>query len=100
MKERKACTSCLLLSNSHIETCIRCGCKEFSTIDDFVDQDCLNNENLRVIEYLECVVCKIKADTKKFTKDWERLWSSDKDMDLDIISEFDQVDYTYWLKVD
>ena len=100
MEERRACRSCLLISNNHTETCIRCGYNQFSTIDDFVDQDCLNNENIQVIEYLENVICQIKADTKRFTKDWDRLWSSHKDMDLDIISEDDQVDYTYWLKVD
>ena len=93
---RKVCLGCLLVSNTHsTNSCKRCGYSEFGNIDDFVEQDCLNNNNLLVARELRDQARKIEQDCKQFTKKWDKLWGSDKDMDFDLVSVLEQEDYSY-----
>lgn len=93
---RKCCLSCLLVSNNHTNSCTRCGYNEFSTIDDYVDQVYLNNQNKLVISSLLDKVSQIKHETKSFDKMWGRVWDTDKDLDFDIpLGE--QKDFTHIL---
>lgn len=91
---RKVCLGCLLVSDTHnIDSCKRCGYSEFGNIEDYVDQDSLNNDNLQIAHELRVQASKIEAECKKFSKDWDKLWNSDKDMDFEMISEMEQNDY-------
>ena len=91
---RKVCMSCLLVSNNHSDNCKRCNYDEFATIDDYIDQGCLNNDNLSVVAFLRDKANSIEQECNRFNKDWEKLWSSDKDVEFDLISIHEQNDYT------
>ena len=95
-KIRKVCMSCLLTSDTHnTDSCKRCGYSVFGNIDDFVEQDCLNNNNLLVARELRDQARKIEQECKQFTKTWDKLWGSGKDMDFNLVSELEQEDYSY-----
>ena len=68
---RKCCLSCLFVSNNHTDFCIRCGYDEFSTSDDYADQDYLNSQNKLVISSLLDKIKQIKQETKAFDKMWK-----------------------------
>ena len=88
--------SCLLTSDTHnTDSCKRCGYSVFGNIDDFVEQDCLNNNNLLVARELRDQARKIEQECKQFTKTWDKLWGSGKDMDFNLVSELEQEDYSY-----
>ena len=98
---RKVCLSCLLVSDTHnTDSCKRCGYSEFGNIDDFVEQDCLNSNNLLIARELRDQARKIEQECKQFTKIWDNLWDSDKDMDFDLVSELEQADYSYLIPKD
>ncbi len=98
---RKVCLSCLLVSDTHnTDSCKRCGYSEFGNIDDFVEQDCLNNNNLLVALELRDQARKIEQECKQFTKIWNNLWDSDKDMDFSLVSVLEQEDYSYLIPKD
>ena len=93
---RKVCLGCLLVSDTHnTDSCKRCGYSEFGNIDDFVEQDCLNNNNLLVALELRDQARKIEQECKLFTKTWDKLWGSDKDMEFNLVSVLEQEDYSY-----
>ena len=93
---RKVCLGCLLVSDTHnTDSCKRCGYSVFGNIDDFVEQDCLNNNNLLVARELRDQARKIEQECKQFTKTWDKLWGSGKDMDFNLVSELEQEDYSY-----
>ena len=93
---RKVCLGCLLVSDTHnTDSCKRCGYVVFGNIDDFVEQDCLNNNNLLVALELRDQARKIEQECKQFTKTWDKLWGSGKDMDFNLVSELEQEDYSY-----
>ena len=94
---RKCCLSCLLVSNNHTDFCIRCGYDEFSTSDDYVDQDYLNGQNKLVILSLLDKIEQIKQETRAFDKMWKKVWGTDKDLYSDIIPMDDQKDFTHIL---
>ena len=98
---RKVCLGCLLVSDTHnTDSCKRCGYSEFGIMDDYVDQDCLNNDNLQVVYELRDQANKIEQECKSFSKYWDKLWGSDKDMDFELISEYEQNDYRYLIPKD
>jgi capsule polysaccharide export protein KpsE/RkpR len=72
------------VSNNHTDVCIRCGYDEFSTSDDYVDQDYLNSQNKLVILSLLDKIRQIKYETKAFDKMWERVWDTEKDLDFEM----------------
>ena len=94
---RKCCLSCLLVSNNHTDFCIRCGYDEFSTSDEYVDQDYLNGQNKLVILSLLDKIEQIKQETRAFDKMWKKVWDTDKDLDFDMIPMDDQNDFTHIL---
>lgn len=91
---RKCCMSCLLVSNEHTDACKRCGYEQFSTIDDYVDQDSLNERNKDIVCELESTIATIKYETKLFDNLWYGLWDSNKDMDFNLTPLDDQKDFT------
>ena len=72
----------------------------FGNIDDFVEQDCLNNNNLLVARELIDQAREIEQECKQFTKIWDNLWDSDKDMDFSLVSVLEQEDYSYLIPKD
>ena len=85
------------MSNNHTDFCIRCGYDEFSTSDDYVDQDYLNSQNKLVISSLLDKIKQIKQETKAFDKIWNKVWGTDKDLYSDMIPMDDQKDFTHIL---
>lgn len=95
--ERKVCMSCLLVSNYHKDVCKRCGYSELASIDDYVDQSCLNDVNKQVLDKVLELASEISSDVKSFDKYWLKVWDSEIDMDFEMISTMEQKDWSYVL---
>lgn len=92
---KKCCNNCLLVSFSHTDVCKRCGFDSFSTIDDFVENKAMINDNADVIQMLRDKANEIEAQVNDFNANWFNVWDTEEDKLLDFPCTQEIVDYSY-----
>lgn len=93
LRYKKVCQSCMVASHRHTDVCVN-GCGgSFMTIDDFMDQGGIRNDNDTLLYNLELLVAQIKSEIDEFDKAWSNTWDTEFDVQVDIPSVDEMVQY-------